>query len=189
MNLDGIGQAVGGTQDQHVVCATNSGEATAPASLGDFLRPASSKSATTRCAPLRARSSATSRPIPLAPPIIRADLTAELCFSRHALQLGLFEGPILNPECFGAGQGHVVVKVRELLRLFRTPCLRQRMSDVAVLQGVRSCHHMDGVDEELGGDPRLFLVFAKAEEAEPGTMTTEGLESRSLGESLEAHSS
>ena len=53
------------------------------------------------------------------------DLAAELCLRRHALQLGFFERPVFDAEGFGAGQGDVIVKLFELLRLLRVASLWQ----------------------------------------------------------------
>ena len=52
------------------------------------------------------------------------------------------------------------------LRLLRTARLGQGMRDFAIFQCIRSRHHVDGVDEKLGGDSRFFLVLAEAEQSE-----------------------
>ncbi len=42
------------------------------------------------------------------------DLTAELSFGRHALQLGFFQRPVFDAERFRTRQGHVVLETDEL---------------------------------------------------------------------------
>ena len=117
------------------------------------------------------------------------DLPAELALRRHALQLRLLERPVLDAERLGSWQRDVIVKALEFL--LRPPRLRQRERSVcrnrggtiapvalrtlgsnriepglALFERRRAGHHMDGVDEELRGDPRFTFVSAEAEHTE-----------------------
>ena len=56
-----------------------------------------------------------------------------------------------------------------------------------VFERVGAGHHVDRVDEELGGDARFALVLGEPEEPEPGMTTTDGFESRSAGEAVSAN--
>ena len=94
------------------------------------------------------------------------DLAAEFCFGRHALELRFFERPVFDAECFRARKRDIVVELRELLRLLRVTRLRQRMRDRTFFERIRACHHVDGVDEELGCDACFFLVLAESKKAE-----------------------
>ena len=95
-------------------------------------------------------------------------LAAELALRRHPLQLGLLERPILDAKRLQPRQRHVIAVAGEVLGLLRHLGLGHR-PDVGrgALERVGAGHHVDGVDEELGGDSRLALVLGEAEQAEP----------------------
>ncbi len=61
---------------------------------------------------------------------------------------------------------HIVMELRELLRLLGVTGLRQWMRNFSIFQGVRAGHNVNGIDEELGRDPRFFLILAEAEQAQ-----------------------
>ena len=97
------------------------------------------------------------------------DLAAEFPFGRHPLQLGFFERPVFDAEGLRPRQRDVVPEVLELPRLLGAARLRHRSGlAVGVLERVRTRHHVDGVDEELRGDPRFALVLAEPEQPEAG---------------------
>ena len=95
----------------------------------------------------------------------KKDLPAELGLRRHPLQLRFLQYPIFNAEGFRPRQGHVVVKLGKLLRLFPGARLGQPIRSLTVFKRIGTGHDMDGVDEELRGDARLFLVLAEAKQA------------------------
>src|SRR5438477_5447477 len=97
-----------------------------------------------------------------------SDLAAEFCFRRHALQFGFFERPVLDAECLGSGKRHVVMELSELLRLFGVAGLRKRMRNFSIFESIRTGHHVNGIDEELGCDSRFLLILAKTEQAQAG---------------------
>ena len=59
------------------------------------------------------------------------------------------------------------MKLRELFRLFSRSRLGQAVGRAPVLQGIRTRHYVNRVDEELGGDPRFFFILPKAKQTEP----------------------
>ena len=116
------------------------------------------------------------------------DLAAELLFRRHALQLGFLERPVLDPERLRPRQGDVVVEALEVLRLLGTTDLRQCPSRTAlIVQRIRAGHHVDGVDEELGRDPRLALVLAEPEQPEARDDDDRRVRVAQCGRALSAH--
>src|SRR4029079_1830788 len=72
------------------------------------------------------------------------DLAIELLLGRQAPQLGLLERPVLDVE--------------GLLRVHR----------LVLVDGLGAAHDLDGAVVELGGHPRLALVLAPGNHAQPG---------------------
>ena len=96
----------------------------------------------------------------------QSDLPAELSFRGHALQLGLFERPILDSECFRARQRHIIVEVRKLLRLLCAARLWQGVQKLSPSsRAVGACHHVNRVDEKLRRDPCFLLILTKAKQS------------------------
>ena len=93
-----------------------------------------------------------------------SDLAAEFCFRGHALELGFFERPIFDAEGFRTGKGNIVVELRELLRLLSVARLRQGMRSLAIFQSIGARHHVDGIDEKLSRDARLFFILAETKQ-------------------------
>ena len=120
-------------------------------------------------------SSATSRPMPLAPPTTTTILRLN-SRSGGMLQLGFFERPF-DLERLGPRQCDVVLEALELGRLRRVLRLGAgRHIGARGAERIGARHHVNRVDEELGRDARFALVLAETEESEPGMTTTDGFE-------------
>ena len=91
------------------------------------------------------------------------DLAAELRFRRHALQLGLFERPVLDAESFRTRQRYIVSVACEFLRRLRSPRLRVGVCRFTFFQRIRARHHVNRIDEKFGCDASFLLVLAETE--------------------------
>src|SRR5690349_7346353 len=115
-----------------------------------FLRSVSAPASASRSmsqmttqAPSSMRRRAVASPMPPAPPVIRATRPAS-GLGRHALQLGLFEQPVLDVEGFLFGKAAVGGHAG------------------------RAAHHVDGVDVEFAGNAGRGLVGRKGDHAHAG---------------------
>ena len=80
---------------------------------------------------------------------------AQFALGRLPPQFRFFKRPVLDAKRLRSRQRNVVMK-------------GARHGRPGILQRRRTCHDVKSVDEELGRDSRLALVFAKSKHAEPG---------------------
>jgi len=100
-------------------------------------------SATTTQAPSAASRCAIALPIPDPAPVTSAMRVASGFRRRLPREFGLFQGPVLDAELLGLGDGLVAG------------------------DRLRAAHHVDGVDVELACDASCLPVAAEAEHADP----------------------
>ena len=89
--------------------------------------------------------------MPPAPPVMKRDAAGERLRLRHALELGLFEQPVFDVERLLLGE-----------------------ADIAADAG-GAAHDVDGVDVELGGDPRRRLVLGEGQHADARNEIDDGV--------------